>query len=421
MKEILKGFKEEYINKEINSKFYSKNLSLCSSLELFSSYSVDEGSSLLLQTIGKEFEFEKINSVLDIGCGIGTLGLTLKTQNPQMKVDFTDRDALALEFTEYNNNLNKFSSSTYSGSLGINQIYNNNNKYDLVICNIPAKAGNPVIEQMIQDFSRMTKPSDENTKNGIVAIVIVKTLSDFAREVIQKYEGEIIFEKVTHEYTVFHYRNIKTANDFSNNVKEQLTPYIRGTYSFNTKKIDYTLDCVYGIPEFDNISFGTEITINILEKTKVTGKTLFINPGQGHIPVLIQSKNKKSEIDELHLASRDLLSLIISEYNCVNSPAYKNDLQITKHHIPYLSRLDGEYDFIFINYEKENFKTAHKLLVKELKRLLSKEGLLLITGKSTPLFRIDTEIGIVRGLIRINDIKYNGYRTILYKVNNLAK
>lgn len=416
MKEILPGFNEEYITKEIDSKYYSKNLSLCSSLELFSSYNVDEGSSLLLQTIGKELEFSKINSVLDIGCGIGTLGLTLKTQNPNMTVDFTDRDALALEFTEYNNNRNKFSSSTYTGSLGINQIYQKQQSYDLVVCNIPAKAGNPVIEQMIQDFSRMVNP-----ETGIVAVVIVKTLSNFAREIINKYNGEILFEKVTHEYTVYHYKNIKQQSDFSESLKDQLKPYIRGTYLFKGKKTDYTLDCVYGIPEFDNISFGTQITMNILEKTKITGNVLIINPGQGHLPILIQTKNKKNEITEFHLASRDLLSLIISEYNCINSPSYKEDMQITKHHIPYLSRLDGKYDFIFINYEKENFKTAHKVLVQQLKRLLSSNGQLLITGKSTPLFRIDTEIGIVRGLIRINDIKYNGYRTILYKVNNLAK
>ena len=45
---------------------------------LFSSFKIDDGSRLLMKTLAKQVNLAEVNSLIDVGCGVGTLGLALK-------------------------------------------------------------------------------------------------------------------------------------------------------------------------------------------------------------------------------------------------------------------------------------------------------------------------------------------------------
>ena len=134
-----------------------------------------------------------------MGCGTGVLSLAMYSQYPDADILAVDRDALALAFTEKNCRENGFQITTAS-SLGCSAVFDRS--FDLVMSNIPAKAGLPVIATMLADFSRLAGPK------GTAAVVIVKTLSDFMETTIRDAHGEIVFMHTTNEYTIVHYRNM---------------------------------------------------------------------------------------------------------------------------------------------------------------------------------------------------------------------
>ena len=80
--ENLKSFKRSlklYIN--------NKELSFTSDSGVFSNTQIDYGSYTFLKTLLKE---EKINDLLDVGCGYGVLGITLKYFENANNVDMVD-------------------------------------------------------------------------------------------------------------------------------------------------------------------------------------------------------------------------------------------------------------------------------------------------------------------------------------------
>ncbi|HOO87354.1 MAG TPA: methyltransferase, partial [Synergistales bacterium] len=93
--------------------------------------------------------------ILDVGCGTGVLSLAMYSQYPDADILAVDRDALALAFTEMNCRENGFQITTAS-SLGCAGVFDRT--FDLVMSNIPAKAGLPVIATMLTDFSRLAGP-----------------------------------------------------------------------------------------------------------------------------------------------------------------------------------------------------------------------------------------------------------------------
>jgi hypothetical protein len=63
--------------------------------DLFSSHEVDEGTRLLLRSLTGS-DAPAFRRVLDLGCGYGPVGLTLKKLDERRTVHLVDRDALAV-------------------------------------------------------------------------------------------------------------------------------------------------------------------------------------------------------------------------------------------------------------------------------------------------------------------------------------
>src|SRR5215211_6675384 len=97
-----------YYKKTIPFNFSKQRLRFRVSQDLFSSHDVDVGSRFLLRTLLTAKDVGQPTSILDLGCGYGPIGLTLKGFHPDAVVHLTDRDALAVEYTRQNAVLNGF-------------------------------------------------------------------------------------------------------------------------------------------------------------------------------------------------------------------------------------------------------------------------------------------------------------------------
>ena len=116
---------------------------------VFSSAGVDAGSALLLRHL-QGVDLPPAARVLDLGSGHGVLGLVLAALDPTRRVTLVDRDALACHFTARNLALNGFdpATATIGGSLGYDGLPATD-PYDLVVSNLPGKAGDAVIANLV--------------------------------------------------------------------------------------------------------------------------------------------------------------------------------------------------------------------------------------------------------------------------------
>lgn len=109
---------------------------------LFSSFQVDEGTDLLLRLIEPSAPPTRI---LDLGCGIGVIGIVLARRYPTATVVLADKDLLAVRYAQHNLALNGITNAMVVGSVGLEGVPPG--PYDLIASNIPAKIGDLAIEQ----------------------------------------------------------------------------------------------------------------------------------------------------------------------------------------------------------------------------------------------------------------------------------
>ena len=421
---------EKYSNKEVQFRYNGVNLSFFLSQGLFSSFAIDAGTKLLLKTIAKEIDFTEINSVSDIGCGIGVIGLSLKKKYPNLTVTLQDRDALALSFSKENAHRNKIKDISYSGELAMEGL--EKNSQDLIISNLPAKAG----ESVLQDFVNSSLPY--LSAGGKCLVVVVATLKNTILNAIGKTDAEIIYKEDTREYSVFHFKkgnntNFQTKDNDTTDLREC---YFRGTNDFQLKKLHYPLKVVYNLPGFDTIPYHIDLTAHILEKQAVSDRTLFWNPGQGHLPVIAHLINRK-KITETTLASRDILQLKISKENLENTFSYVSKENLKLKHIccpeklrkgvlqyappqedtsilktaPLAdTRTNLNYDSVIISLESSDDTILSSFL-----DYTGHNGILIITGKSS---NIAGAIKNNKGWIQITSHKYRGFRVVVFKRNS---
>lgn len=129
-----------YYFKKIKLEFISDN-------GVFSKNGVDFGSSLLLKTV--EIRDEK--NILDVGCGYGTIGLTIAKVFPDIKVDMVDVNDRAIKLSIKNKELNLIKNA----EIFVSYVYENiSKKYDLIISNPPIRAGKKVVHTIALDAKK---------------------------------------------------------------------------------------------------------------------------------------------------------------------------------------------------------------------------------------------------------------------------
>lgn len=392
----------DYINKQVELNYNKSKLKFNLSQALFSSFSIDAGTNMLLKTVVKEANLNEVESLYDIGCGVGVIGLALKKSSPNIKeVILQDRDALAVEFSKNNSQLNKIKDVTFSNDLALKGV--EGKKFDLLLSNIPAKAG----EKVLIDF--LSRSGFYLTEKGRCCVVIVATLADFAESTLKNAGCEILHKEYNKQYTVLHYRG------FSPKYKENFSVYIRNSDTFDFDEHRYKMDTVYNVPDFDSLSFSTTLGMAMLSSYRLKGKAIYINPGQGHIPVYLSVKHG-NDIGRFTIAGRDILQSKITEHN-LKKNRDKIDTSIIKS--PYtdsiLSELDeNSQDFIgveIVPVPKADWFSSIKYTAL---KLLKPGGELFILGKSSPMHSLLKE---TKGFTIIEDKKYRGHRAVILRKN----
>ena len=287
-----------------------RRLELRVAQELFSSHEVDVGTRLLLRTLaGPEHGGRRL--VLDLGCGYGPLGLGLRAAAPDRVVHLVDRDALAVAYSRENAAANRLDGVEAYASLGYADVRAAG--FDLVVSNIPAKAGAPVIEQLLLGGAGLLAPG------GLVAVVVIAPLRDQVAAVLEgSSRVEVVFRRATASYAVFHYRfrGPPAAAPGPADPGAGLGVYERQQASVTREGVAVRLRTAYGLPEFDSLGYTTRLVADALLRPgdRPPGTALVLHPGQGWLPCLLWAAARPGR---LRLVDRDLLALRVSQANLV--------------------------------------------------------------------------------------------------------
>ena len=315
---------ESYRNKDVSFCYRGRTYNFSLSQELFSSAAIDTGSRFLLKVFsdyldgdftGRISLHDEPLSILDSGSGVGVLGICAagalsaiaKPDASVFKVHVRaqDRDELARIFTEYNARGNGLGEDVLEAFTEPLLSCPPEQKWDLILTNIPAKAGLPVLEDFVRRSASVLK------KDGRVFLVAVNTLADFFRSQI-KAGAMLIKEAQGKEHTVFVYTESFTTEDtelhgenlgwpqsgpiiFDGNFPLSYPFYIRSRGSCEMEGISYHLDTVHGAPDFDSPGGGIQAAAKLALKLNPTPKPaadssmLIHDEGQGHFALWLKA------------------------------------------------------------------------------------------------------------------------------------
>ena len=366
-----------YIHKQVDFSYHGCRLRFYLSRALFSSFQVDDGTRLLLKTLAKLVDFDQFTSVLDLGCGAGIIGLSLLKKHPHLQVHCVDRDALALAFTRENAYLNGLEGIRCSGQLGLEDT---SALYDLVVSNIPAKAGAPVIEDILRRCLRTI------AADGLCAVVVISSLAGQVAQLLRSLPVEVRLEEATPRYTVFHFAGlpgsaeVDVAPDF-------FQPYIRGRVKHNLEGNFCLAETVYNLPDFDTLGFQARAVLKLLQSYPLSGSCLFWNPGQGHVSLYAFFKNTQEPDRHFTLGGRDLLPLYITRRNLHNAGLAAGRLALC--HCPLMQDLTGgPYRYVVLEPDIIPGVPWEKVLWQAAASLLTDGGRVIISLKNSYQHRL---------------------------------
>jgi 16S rRNA (guanine1207-N2)-methyltransferase len=389
-----------YFHKTVTFRAWKHSLRFRTSQELFSSHDIDTGTKFLLRTI-VEADYGNIQRILDVGCGYGPLGLTLKSLHPDSLVHLLDRDALAVEYSRQNAEINGSDGVTIYGSLGYDGVPWTD--FDLIVSNIPGKAGESVIAYLLREARYYLAPG------GVVAVVVVSPLESTVAKILADTPGAaIILQRARSGHAVFHYR----FNGENAPPKPDRSAFERGVYhrqkvAIRRENLSYPMQTTYGLPEFDSLSYGSEILVKALFSLhgRNVRRAVVFNPGQGHVPVALW---KLLQPQSIALADRDLLALRYSRLNLALNDCPVERISIS-HQVGIDSKSEEKADLFIGVLREEEGKAATFLTLDRAAAQLSPEGMIILSAGSTAVTRLVAQVAS-RGLLRIKTReRWRGY------------
>lgn len=371
---------DPYYKKNISYMFGDHNLAFMVSQDLFSSQVVDNGTQRLLRTL----LFEKIDSfdkALDLGSGYGPIGIALKKICPLSEVHMTDRDALAIEYSKANAELNKVDDNVHVyGSLGYDDVPDTD--FDLIVSNIPAKVGEHVLTHMIKDARYHLK------ENGKVIIVVIDAIDEYVHKELSTDESiEITYERAWPGHHVYHYR---FKPEINNSSIPKITAFERGEYSrgqseFKFKNTKFTIKTTFHLPEFDRLSYTTNLLLSSLASLNNQAREILVfNPGQGYVPVAVAHAFQPTK---LYLADRDLQALQVSQENLKINSFPKES--ITLLHQVGINVENQNFDLIVGILPEKKDIGVYTLYLTQAHEQLKSGGLFIVSSTSTVITRIE--------------------------------
>ena len=402
---------QAYTNKRVDFTFDGAKFRFDMSHGLFSSFDIDAGTKLLLKTIAQRIDYSGSRSVADIGCGTGVIGICIKEKFDDCECVFQDRDALALSFAESNCGLNgSESASEFVGGLGFQEL--RGRKFDLIVSNIPAKAGGPVLERILHDTTTHLSPE------GLAAIVVVMPIADAIGDMLAGLGVEILHTEETREHRVYHFSSSGLESALADG-PDEVAPYIRHRGGFQHRGTDYELETVYNLPDFDTLGRIPALAMDLINKrlssdfsSGGSGDVVVWNPGQGHVPVYLTAWDGGLSPERVTVASRDALQLEITARNMPKG--------IRTHHIPSIELLvelisPASVSLMVLLPSPVPGVEWQRAAADIVQKLIEPDGMLLVSASSTKIHRLLDALG---GMVLHGNRKMHGNRAVLLEKSN---
>ena len=378
------GEKDHYFKKDLDFWHEGVSLTFRVSQALFSSHQVDTGTQRLLKTV-QDYPVKEGAKILDLGCGYGPIGLTLAKRYPGSYVHMVDRDILAVDYARQNAALNGLDNCVAYGSLGYDDVPERD--FDLIISNIPGKAGEVVITTLLEDARYHLKPG------GMVAIVVVTPLEELVSTVLDQPDIEVLHHSVFTGHIVFHYSFKSTPSDYPEEKSFDDGVYHRSSVELSLNDDDITMQTGFGLHEFNSLDYQTDLVIKVLVDRISTPvrRVIVYNPGQGYLPVVLWRLFKP---DKLTLVSRDMLSLKVAQGNLLENGCPDERIVLRPQTGWNLNQISSEspedttVDFIVGVLRHDDGQVVSAEVVKQAIGHLVVGGYLLVAGGSTPIPRL---------------------------------
>jgi SAM-dependent methyltransferase len=267
-------------------------------------------------------------SALDAGCGAGVLGICA-AGGLGVRVRAQDRDELARIFTAYNARRNGIDEETLSAYT--EPLLSCPQSWDLILSNVPAKAGFPVLEDFVSRSLGLLNPG------GRVCIVAVAPLGDFFKGQILKAGAAILREETGPGYRVFAYAPAsseaapgtalpQTAGRADGEDFLAAHPfYLRNRKVYEMEGISYSLDTIHGAAGFDSpggaVEAAAKLTLKTLPVPPPAGNILVWEGAQGHFPVWLAKGffGDSPHSPSFTLGGRNILALEAARHNTIHN------------------------------------------------------------------------------------------------------
>ncbi|MEG0842200.1 MAG: methyltransferase [Erysipelotrichaceae bacterium] len=130
--------------KEISFRFWCFTLKFLSDNGVFSKTAIDYGSRVLLGVISDQKLLGK--KALDMGCGYGVIGITLKKCFPETEFTLCDVNPRALDLAKDNAKINEV-----DVEVKLSHVYENilGNTFSDIISNPPIRAGKVIVHEIL--------------------------------------------------------------------------------------------------------------------------------------------------------------------------------------------------------------------------------------------------------------------------------
>jgi len=367
--------RDDWYKKDVVLQWDGMTLSFAVSQDLFSSHVVDAGSRLLLKSLAPDL-FPKRGTALDFGCGYGVLGLAWKVRKPGWDVRLVDRDALAVEFSAWNAErlgLATEAGVTWSVGLGTPSLLPKG--FDLILWNVPGKAGEAVLTRLAGDIG------DALGRDGLAALVVVNPLAAVIREVYATHpEVTATRDERFSDHTILHIKKDLTLVL----PDERAGPFERGVFdrdphAFDTAAGAYTLRPVVGLPEYESLGFPTMLILSAIDgMTDSVGAVLIAGCGQGHVPVAMYLAHGGMS---LILVDRDLLALKASARALADVGAGADMVRCLASSEIGMSEPDApRVDMAIVRLEDQLPRAVMSTLIQDVERLAASGALPVIVG-----------------------------------------
>jgi SAM-dependent methyltransferase len=469
---------EAYVNREVPFRFRGADYTFALSLGLFSSAGVDAGTRLLLKILSWELDTFPPGGlprrVLDAGCGAGIIGVCAagalagrgprREEGPPIRVRAQDRDALAVLVTGYNARRNGIPPETLSAHAEPLLAGPPESRWDLILSNIPAKTGRPVLADFVPRSLRLLSPG------GRALLVAVNTLGDFFRTLIEQAGGRLLREAAGPGHTVFVYAdgaaNGTTAdgtvavaaavsadgggpmgNAAGADFLDEYPFYLRRRGRYRIEGVEYPLDTVHGAPLFDDPGAAVRTAAKLFAKLKdrydaakdgAAGPLLFHECAQGHFPRwLLACREARGEPGfpggadpSIVLSGRNVLSLAAAA-RALRTAAGAPQIRVVPAVEPSPEALlpalphallkaggaaapeDGAFSLAAAFPETVPRTDRAPVLWEDFSRLLRPGGLLLVTLPSAEAAQFDRQKPA--GFARSGDLRRDGFRALAYR------